>query len=206
MCSQNTLLRKKCPKLRVKKMPNEFSTTVFSQIYSEPYPIGKFYETGYSVLRSMDWLDYTFKPYKQAYIHDFALIWHQYADQKLIEIAENIYVNGLFTPLQFLAIRGSSITILVSGNFKKICGNSIFKNYALKLDTLCRSIISEEIDIHIATFDRTPKRGKQPFDLSDIIPANSELVRTYLKNIDNLFQLGLKPFEPSPECDFCSTL
>lgn len=183
-------------------MRNEPNTKIFTHIYSEPYPIGDLGGTGYAVMRAIEWQDDTFTPCKQARMHDFALIWHQSFNQVLSNITETIYMNGLFSPVQFVGIRGNTVSILVSTAFKKAFGNMEFEEYATKLDILCHKVVSHPTEVFIASYDRAPEWPKYAVDLAGIIPANKYRASTFLRNIDSLWNLGLKPFEPTPAPDY----
>src|SRR5688572_1906398 len=76
---------------------------LFACLYDEPAPVGNLGRgTHYSVMRSVEWLDVVRRPLPLPEIHDFAVIWDEDHDSRVIEAVERIYMAGLLSPIQFI--------------------------------------------------------------------------------------------------------
>jgi hypothetical protein len=184
-------------------MANHADTTYFRCLYEDPYPIGNFGgRTFYSVMRAVGWRDETLLPLKLPKALDFCFIWHQIPRHDLVQIAETIYMTGLLSPVRFIGARENTISLLISSKFRAECGAVEFEQYQTDVEKTCCETLRTKKEFSIGVFDCSPDWPAHEIDLAGIIPANEYRVSTYLRNIDNLWQLGLKPFTPTPEFRF----
>ena len=173
-------------------MPNVYPaySTLFSTIYDEQDPIGNLGRgTHYSVLRSVEWLDVTRTPVTPAQIHDFAVIWDEDHDTRIIEALEKIYMAGLLAPIQFIGERKGCLTVIVAAKY-----------YFLDTEAYAKAIedIAQNLDdpwpSEVGMFDRSPLEHQ--CEPKEIIQAPHHNVMLYLKNIDSLWSLGTKDYQP----------
>ena len=178
---------------------NLFYSTLFSCLHDEREPIGYVGRgTHYSVLRSVEWLDVERRQLSKPQIHDFAVIWDEDHDERVINVIERIYMAGLLSPVQFIGERKGALSIVLAARY--YCGSSDDFRGA-EFDKLVRPLVSDvngdSWNLELGCFDRHDScaRGHQT-ELPSIIQDNDEVAFTYLKNIDNLWRLGTKDWSP----------
>lgn len=168
-------------------------STYFSCIHDEPGEYGSLGRgTHYSVFRSVEWLDVSRQKLANAEIHDFAVIWDEDHDTRVIEAIERIYLAGLLSPVQFIGERKGMLTVIVASKFWGD-GND--------LDTYREQVQAaiEPIDdywpVEIGMFDRSGALGPQwhQTNPAGIISDATHKVNVYLSSIDALWRLGTKP-------------
>ncbi|WP_203225779.1 MULTISPECIES: hypothetical protein [Pseudomonas] len=170
-------------------------TTLFSCLYDEPSPIGHLgCGTHYSVFRSVEWLDVTRTPVPLPQIHDFAVIWDDDHDTRIIETIEAIYMAGLLSPIQFIGERKGTLTVIVAAKFYFWGSDADLNSYERQLQKICENPgHGDNWELEVGMFDRSPGSPHQT-ELHGLISAEEHRVITYLRNIDSLWGLGTKPF------------
>ena len=172
-------------------------STLFSCLHDEPGPVGRIGRgTHYSVFRSIEWLDVERAPLAKPQIHDFAVIWDEDHDERVIEVVEKIYMAGLLSPIQFIGERKGMLSIVLAAKFG--CGHigPEIDAYTSEIEGLSGAQ-GDEWSVEIGTFDRhdTAANGHQT-NLPGIVADDDEAVFVYLKNIDRLWRLGTKEWQP----------
>jgi hypothetical protein len=172
-------------------------STLFTCLYDEAAPIGSLGRgTHYSILRSVEWLDVTRRPLETPQVHDFAVIWDEDHDTRVIDTIERIYMAGLLSPVQFIGERKGSLHVVVAAKFYFVGAESDNRAYEQAIQE-----ISENQDdswpAHVGSFDRQPGSPHQTFP-EGIIDDGDHRVEVYLRNIDSLWKLGTKPFVQKP--------
>lgn len=172
-------------------------STLFSCLYDEAEPIGKLGRgSHYSVFRSVEWLDVVLAPLAKPQIHDFAVVWDEDHDTRVIPVIEDIYMAGLLSPIQFIGERKGTLTVIVAARFFFAGSEADFDSYAKKLQEVVRSSVREDSwPLEIGFFDRQPGSPHQT-NLEGLIAADEHRVITYVRNIDSLWELGTKAFTP----------
>ncbi|SDZ67952.1 hypothetical protein SAMN03159453_05929 [Pseudomonas sp. NFIX28] len=171
-------------------------STLFSCLYNEPEPVGHLGRgSHYSVFRSVEWLDVTRSPLKVPQIHDFAVIWDEDHDTRIIETIEAIYMAGLLSPIQFIGERKGTLTVIVAAKFYFSGTDADIQAYERELQKICdNSSHGDPWPVDLGMFDRSPGFPTHQTELHGLISAEEHRVITYLRNIDSLWQLGTKPF------------
>lgn len=171
---------------------------LFSCLYDEPEPIGNLGRGAhYSVFRSVEWLDVIRAPLATAQIHDFAVIWDEDHDKRIIPVIEQIYLAGLLSPIQFIGERKGILTIIVAAKF--YFAHDDQATYIRQLtDIALNSAHGDSWSCDVGMFDRSPGSPHQT-EVHGLIMAEEHRVITYLRNIDSLWSLGTKSFSPSYE-------
>jgi len=158
----------------------------FQTLYDENSPVGSLGRgTHYSVLRAIVFHDHIGKPlpethYKglQARYHDFAIIWDEDHDTRVIEAIQKIYTEGLLPFFSFFGERKAMLTALAEAD------SDTLRTYAkLRIEEICSDIHNDCWTSDIGIF-RKP---------SGIISANPDDEMLYLANIHMLWRLGSKP-------------
>jgi hypothetical protein len=178
---------------------NSCYSTLFSCLYDEPQPIGSIGRgTHFSVFRSVEWRDVDLKQLAKPQIHDFAVIWDEDHDTRVISVIESIYMAGLLAPVQFIGERKGTLSIVLASRYYYGSSGGVggvgFANLA---NEIAGDVEEDPWSLDIGSFDRrdTSARGDQT-KLPSIIQDRDEVVFTYLKNINNLWDLGTKVWRP----------
>ncbi|MEE9985541.1 hypothetical protein [Agrobacterium pusense] len=182
---------------------------IFSCLYDEPGPVGHLGRgTHYSVFRVPEWRDVTLKPLSIAQIHDFAVIWDEDHDERVIAVAERLYVNGLFAPIQFIGERKGTLTIIVAARFRWSGSEADWKDWCDQVSRLCSDVLGDTWFVDFGEFDKSLGSPQQTRP-EGIISDHEHKVIIYLRNIDSLWNLGTwafndraltqaQPFPPVP--------
>lgn len=176
-------------------MPTPVYSTLLSCIHDETAPVGSLGRgTHYSILRSTEWLDVVRQPLAVPEVHDFAVIWDEDHDTRVIPVVEAIYMAGLLSPVQFVGERKGNLTVIVAAKFYFDSRTDI-KGYTKQLQQLCDgSSDGDYWPVEIGMFDRCPGSPHQN-EFHGLIMADAHRVLTYLRNLDSLWSLGTKPYQ-----------
>jgi hypothetical protein len=178
----------------------------FQALHDETQPVGHFGRgTHYSVLRVPIWHDERLKPLPQGELLDFAIIWDEDHDARVIEPMEEMYFAGLLAPVRFIGERKGSLSVLIDSGTMEAWDEKTLRNYRAAVNRISQSLD----DPWPVTVDRVFGRE------SSIVHGAPEDVATYLKNIQLLWKLGRRPslvhlqdaraqrFDPPPERQAC---
>jgi hypothetical protein len=156
----------------------------FEVLHDERGPVGELGRgTHYSVLRVPAWQDSNFEPVRDARLLDFAVIWDEDHDERVIEVVEDMYFQGLLAPVRFIGERKGSLSVLVE---RAVLESWKEREWCRYCD--CVSAIAQSLE------DPWTVKVDAIYDPDHrIIQASFEDVSIYLKNIDLLWRLGLKP-------------
>src|SRR5256885_14169437 len=89
-------------------------SSFFQTLYDETRPVGNFGRgTHYSVLRVPIWQDELLNPLPQAVLLDFAVLWDEDHDKRVVQAIEEIYFAGLMGPVLFIGERKGSLNVLI---------------------------------------------------------------------------------------------
>ncbi|MCC2976244.1 hypothetical protein LK533_06095 [Sphingomonas sp. PL-96] len=180
---------------------NQTYSTLFSCLHDEKEPIGYLGRgTHYSVFRSIEWLDVERRQLVKPQIHDFAVIWDEDHDERIINVVERIYMAGLLSPVQFIGERKGGLSIVLAARY--YCGSGDDyrgAEFAKLVSPIVSDVDGDSWNLELGCFDRhdTSARGHQT-ELPSIIQDKDEVAFTYLKNIDNLWRLGTKEWNAAP--------
>lgn len=171
-------------------------STLLSCIYDEQEPIGNLGRgTHYSVLRSIEWLDVTRQRLPVPEIHDFAVVWDEDHDTRVIPVIERIYMAGLLSPIQFIGERKGGLTVIVAARFYFAGSENETELYRQAIEQATNLDNNDCWNVTLGSFDRQLGSPQQTFPES-LINADETKVITYLRNIDNLWNIGSKPYSP----------
>jgi hypothetical protein len=171
-------------------------STLFTCLYDEPEPIGSLGRGAhYSIFRCVEWLDVTRRPLTLPQIHDFAVVWDEDHDERVIDVIERIYMAGLLSPVQFIGERKGGLTAVVAARFHFSGTEADTNAYRQAIETITESS-DDPWSAQIGSFDRSPGSYHQNF-YEGLINDNDHKVGLYLANIDSLWNLGTKPYGPT---------
>jgi hypothetical protein len=156
----------------------------FQVLYDQRAPVGHLGRGAhYSVLRAPVWHDEALHPLKQTQLRDFAVIWDEDHDERVIEAVEALYFEGLLSPVKYIGERKGTLTVLVSGHNKALRTEAALTRYAEAVNRISQALDDPWpaiVDIH------------QSMEHS-IIHDEPGLVMVYLTHIQILWDLSLKP-------------
>lgn len=175
-------------------------STLFSCLYDEPGPVGsRGWGIHYSVFRSVEWLDVIRTPLTIPQIHDFAVIWDDDHDTRVIDVIEAIYMAGLLSPIQFIGEHKGTLTVIVAAKFYFAHSQANLDAYIQQLNNI--SLNPNHGDgwpTDVGMFDRSPGFPAHQTELRDLLGIEEHHAITYLRNIDFLWRLGTKQFVQIP--------
>lgn len=168
---------------------------VYSQfiacLYDQAEPVGDLGRgTHYSIFRSIEWreLDGDFRD--SGRFHDFAVIWDEDHDTRIIRLVEHLHTHGLLWPVVFIGERKGMVTVLLWQDVDPAIERSDW--YDVVKDLAQNGIESDVWNADFGAFHRDPGQHQRLTDPGGIINDESELVAAYLQAIDLLWQLGEK--------------
>ncbi|MCY1271612.1 hypothetical protein D9M68_223140 [compost metagenome] len=168
---------------------------LFSCLYDEPAPIGKIGRgTHYSVFRCVEPRDVDRNRLDKPQIHDFAVIWDEDHDTRVISVVEQLYMENLLSPVQFIGERKGSLTVLVAARFFWSAKPEEFEKWKAKVEEIANNGFHDDYwPLEVGSFDRRLGSPHQT-DFASIIQDDANRVGVYLRNIDNLWRLGTRVF------------
>jgi len=155
----------------------------FETLHDETQPVGHFGRgTHYSVLRVPVWQDEWLNPTPRGGLLEFAIIWDEDHDTRVIEVIEDLYFEGLLAPVRFIGERKGSLSVVIDDKTVEAWDHAALKNYREAVGEVARN----QTDPWPAAVDAVCARTHS------IIHASAENIALYLQNIHMLWFLGMK--------------
>lgn len=162
-------------------------------LYDEPAPINKF-SPHYSVFRGIDSRDIEFKHTETPRVHDFAVIWDDDHDERIIPVLEEILMSGLLPGIQFIGEHKGDLTIILAARtYWAIPDIDAYKEIIGKLSQAS----GDYWNVIVGMYDHGEGnlyRGHQ-CQFKEIIAASEEATHAYLFTIDSTWRLGTKEWD-----------
>ena len=112
---------------------------LFACIYDQSAPIGSFGRGAhYSVFRSVQWRDRDGDFMDSVRVHDFAVIWDEDHDRRVIAAVEALQMAGLMWPVLFVGERKGGLTLALDPR-------ADFERYQPHWDATVRDIITHSV-------------------------------------------------------------
>lgn len=157
----------------------------FQTLHDETKPVGKIGRGAhYSILRAVTWHDTLLQPLEHASFLDFAVIWDEDHDTRIIEAIEQLYFEGLLGPVKLIGERKGCLTILLAPEFLEESSSGAIESYLNRLRERGQRGVAG--DLWTVDVDCVPG------NLS-IIADTMEKVATYTACLLMLWDLGIKP-------------
>ena len=112
----------------------------------------------------------------------------------MISVIEKLYMAGLFSPVQFIGERKGTLTLIVASIFY-FYDEDVINNYKQQINNITANVDFDSWSSDVGSFDRVPGSPQQTFT-EGIINAEEHRVITYIRNVDSLWNLGTKKYEP----------
>lgn len=136
--------------------------------------------THYSVLRAMVWHNEASQPLSRAEYHDFAIIWDEDHDQRVMLVVDELHRNGFLSAFKFIGEQKGILTAIMD---KKAADHLPGARALIEQIT---QMLPDPWTSYVYVENSDP-------DIVFIVSDETAKVRTYLQNIDNLHKLGNKP-------------
>ena len=184
-------------------MPNTpIYSSLLNCLYDEPEEKGSMGRgCHYSVFRVAEWFDVIGKPVAQAYKHDFAVIWDEDHDTRVIEAIERLYLAGLLFPVQYIGERKGMLTIILAAKFYWIGSAVDLEIYKSKVTNIMSNDLSLDSWLcDFGMFDKVLIDDVHPHqtEYAGLIADTTKRVDTYIRNIDNLWNIRSQPYKYRP--------
>lgn len=172
------------------------TTTVYSHLFSclhdEPVPIGRLGRGAHhSVFRSVQWRDIGGDPLEKGRIHDFAIIWDEDHDTRVIGVLERLHLAGYLWPVVFVGERKGVLTILFAGMAGPLQDRD--NDHLAKIRAIAEDAGDDSWDVRTGWFRRVEVLEEgTPYTGEGIINDDDWRVVNYLNGIDALWELGEK--------------
>jgi hypothetical protein len=156
----------------------------FQTLHDEKQPVGRLGQgTHYSVLRVPTWQDPLMNHLEHGALLDFAIIWDDDHDERVIEVIQTLYMAGLLAPVRYIGERKGMLSVLVDPAVVQAWGAEKFDVYGKKVHRIAQSLD-----------DPWPAEVRSA-DVREhsIIHSTPAHIAIYLQNIQMLWQLGVKP-------------
>jgi hypothetical protein len=173
--------------------PTAYSySQLFSCLYDQREPVGTLGRgTHHSVFRSVTSLDRDLMPLDRPKLHDFAVIWDEDHDERVIPVVEGLLMQGLLAPVLFVGERKGTLNVIVDDAlFADTSANA--EEYIKAVDEVCQANSGGDYwPTEVVSLKRTPLGLDGP-ELGGIVNDQDVRVLTYLRAIDVLWKLGVK--------------
>ncbi|MFM0529740.1 hypothetical protein PQR11_32710 [Paraburkholderia strydomiana] len=156
----------------------------FQTLHDETRPVGNFGKgTHYSVLRAPIWHDEFMVRLERCAFLDFAIIRDEDHDDRVVDAIMVLYISGLLAPVRYIGERKGTLSVLLAPDAIRSWPEETLAQYC-----------SEVSDIGQCLEDPWATKVDSVEGIEhSIIHSSAENVATYLRNIDMLWELGVKP-------------
>ncbi|MBW3166317.1 hypothetical protein [Ferrimonas balearica] len=163
---------------------------LFSTLYDDGSPRGNIGRgSHYAVCRLISHFNANLERNRTGQVHDFAIIWDEDRDKRIIPIIERLCIEQLMSAVYFIGERKGSLTILVDPViFDDADKRKFFEGMVQGISDSTDDPWPVELGFYSRTDPEVTNAGRM------LINDCNEKVTTYLRNIDNLWQLGLKSY------------
>lgn len=173
-------------------MVNSVYSHLFSCLHDELAPVGQLGRGAHhSVFRSVQWRNISGDLLDQGRVHDFAVIWDEDHDTRIIRVIERLHLAGMLWPIIFIGERKGGVTIL----FAQMAGRleDSKENLINHICEIAKDGGDDSWTVQVGWFHRVTVPGEGPHYTGwGIINDEDWRVVAYLQGIDALWELGEK--------------
>lgn len=163
---------------------------LFACLFDQAGPVGGLGRgTHYSIFRSIQWREIDGDFCDCARLHDFAIVWDEDHDVRVITIVEKLHLMGLLWPIVFIGERKGGLTILL---WQGVDPTKERSDWFEVVQDIVDAVEDDVWTMTYGAYDRDPANSEKRTVQGEIIDDESELVVAYLQSIDLLWQLGEK--------------
>ncbi len=161
----------------------------FETLHDESAPTGNLGRgTHYSVLRAIVFHDARLRPISPAANMDFAVIWDEDHDTRIIEAIERIYRRGLLSAFPIVGEKKGCLNVVLSDEVQA-------PNLVQRLEQEIEQVAQSKLygDTWFPTVSRVETAA------GNVIADHASRVTLYLKNLQMLWALGVKQPTARPD-------
>ena len=164
-------------------------STLIQCLFDQAHPVVPHY-SHYSVIRAIDSRDVTQKSTPLPRVHDFAVIWDEDHDRRIIPVIEEMLMASLLPGVQFIGEHKGTLTIILAARTYWVIDLEAFK---VKVTSLTQAA-GDFWDVRVGMFDHSPNnlRIGHQCDFQDILGLAEDATHAYLLAIDGMWNLGTK--------------
>jgi hypothetical protein len=163
----------------------------FKTLHDETQPTGHLGRgPHYSILRAVVWQDQYGRPLSEGQYLDFAIVWDEDHDVRIIEAIETLYLKGLLSPAIIFGERKGSLTVVMPDDVRAKYSNIEFQKYLKKVKEFGQ-VSPDYWQNNVTTIDD---------DYNEITCTYGSVL--YLKNLQELWKLGVKEIPPKTTPEF----
>jgi hypothetical protein len=166
----------------------------FKTLHDETSPVGSFGRgTHYSVMRAPIWHDKWLNPMPNGAMLDFAIIWDEDHDERVLEVIERMYFAGLLAPVRFIGERKGTLSVLIDAETVARWKLAALNKYREGVSKISNGQC-DSWPAHISSLASLASSPARAISVDpSIIHEDRAKVVTYLQNIDMLWHVGIKP-------------
>jgi hypothetical protein len=174
-------------------------STLFHCLYDEQYPKTRRFPH-YSIFRAIDSRDVRQQPTARPRVHDFAVIWDDDHDTRIIPVLEEMLMAGVLPGIQFIGEHKGTLTIILAAATYYDTDLTFFTDKVEKLSAAA----GDRWQVEVGMFDRTEGNLKvmHQCDFQSIV-GGYDADHAFLFTIDSMWSLGTKEWqcvgEPKPK-------
>lgn len=165
-------------------------SSFFSCLHDQPEPINGRYGA-HSIFRAVDSRDVEQKPTTLPRVHDFAVIWDDDHDTRIIPVIEEMLMAGLLPGVQFIGEHKAFLTVVLAARTYWAIDVDLYK---ARIESLASCAANDFWNVEIGMYDRCRsgfERGHQ-CDFKDLLGYGELEDRAFLFNLDSMWHLGTK--------------
>lgn len=151
----------------------------------------------HAVFQAVVWHDTFMRPLTSANVHNFAVIWDEDHDTRIIDVVEDIYMRGLLPPILFIGERRGCVVAILDANFISKSSDRDVAEYKRKIMSACQNAAhGDPWTVTFGWFDPVPSNGSYEVYLGDLVrDVNAP---NLMCDIHMEFRLGLNDFVSIP--------
>ena len=172
-------------------------SSFFQCLYDQPdSPSGGCWG-GYSVFRAIDSRDVCQHPTRTPRVHDFAVIWDEDHDTRIIPVVEEMLMAGMLPGVQFIGERKGYISVILAAPTHSIDTEA----YARRVTEFTDLLLDDPWTCEIGMFENTPSslRTEHQCELGSLVYADAPTAHAFLLTIDKMWGLGTKEYVSADE-------
>lgn len=164
---------------------------LLSCLYDQAEPVGHLGRgTHHSIFRSVQWRDLDGDFRDSGRLHDFAVVWDEDHDIRVVSMVEHLHMAGLLWPVVFAGERKGTLTLLIRHGVDPCRERADW--FDTVRDIAENAVARDPWTVEFGVWHRDPANRDGLTDPAGLIDDDDELVGAYLQAIDALWQLGEK--------------
>ena len=168
----------------------------FKMLHEETKPAENFGRgTHYSVLRAPIWQDKWLNQMPTGEMLDFAIIWDEDHDERVLEVVEKLYFAGLLPPVRFIGERKGTLSVLIDGETMAAWKPTTLKKYQEAISKISGAQ-NDPWPAHVSSVTSLASIPARAISLDpSIIHADRVTIVAYLQNIERRWNVGIKQYK-----------